>query len=436
MSKTNQIPIYLVIVHLIIQISSSLTPSPYSNNPCFLEIVSTYHSYYTPRGSRIGAYFNFLRDDADCILGFNYLHATTYNVWYSGDSSIRHVKLWRDCSGTNCTGHGRKDPFNQSFAGDWDIDQYITFNDYPCQCLTNNPSEYPTKDPTINPSEFPTTTPSNIYNEAHILQTTSSTNPYITDINHVNPVNTSNGDGTISFLVIVLLILVLLICLCTVIVIYFVKKNMEKDDSKNKKSESTQNVKQTGNLTPRIRVNSVSVLDKEGGDASGQPGDGEMDSKTDNDASIKEIETLSAPGTLGGDYQSDVYLWLQCISHEFVKYFDDFVCNGYDSMDLIGKIKHVSELKQIGIETEADCDLIILSINNLHDENMQKWLKDIGWEHYMNNFIESGYNSISFIQHINNISQLKEIGIENENDCFVLLQEISKLDVNVDINPI
>merc|ERR1712130_81405 len=91
-------------------------------------------------------------------------------------------------------------------------------------------------------------------------------------------------------------------------------------------------------------------------------------SKLDQDAIIDAIKQLNGSkstttkgielethGTNPQDLEA-VSAWLNSIG--FPQYFDLFIANGFDSMDIIKELKDVSELEEIGIDLDYQFDIL------------------------------------------------------------------------------
>ena len=77
------------------------------------------------------------------------------------------------------------------------------------------------------------------------------------------------------------------------------------------------------------------------------------------------------------------------------------------------------------IDNHDDDDLGMVQLKNVEVEN---WLKEkCNLMQYLDNFVENGYDSIEMIPKIDNIEELEEIGITLKGHQKMILSEIMKL---------
>ena len=105
---------------------------------CLFPILSNDHSQ-----GQLGQYFNFDISTVNCILGQNQQlsfgsDGNIFDVFYSGDNSIRKVKMWVGPNGgTIGDGHGRSEPESTSINFNWAIGEWIGFNNINVECGCN-----------------------------------------------------------------------------------------------------------------------------------------------------------------------------------------------------------------------------------------------------------------------------------------------------------
>ena len=73
-----------------------------------------------------------------------------------------------------------------------------------------------------------------------------------------------------------------------------------------------------------------------------------------------------------------------------------------------------------------------ISANDVVDEEIKKsqiykWLNDIGFGQYYNNFAQNGFDNLDFVKQIQNVNTLKDIGIDLKGHQLKLLNEIENL---------
>ena len=149
--------------------------------------------------------------------------------------------------------------------------------------------------------------------------------------------------------------------------------------------------------------------------------------------------------------------WLEGLG--LSEYENNFIDNGYGSLDFIAEIVEESELTEINITNPGHITTLLNAINALSpkieavdedvedsvipedetpkitlaprdEQNRQKirdWLEGLGLSDYENNFIDNDYDSLDFIAAIVEESELTEINITNPGHITTLLNAINKL---------
>ena len=148
----------------------------------------------------------------------------------------------------------------------------------------------------------------------------------------------------------------------------------------------------------------------------------------------------------------EVENWLQraCGEEICALYLDDFMRNGYDSMDFIKEMPSISDLEEIGIKSKENLNIIWSEIQKLKpietpngiDQNrivydgeeqleIRGWLKehcgDVICEQYFRVFVFNGFQSLDFIKAIEHQSDLEEIGISSKEHIAIIWTEVQKL---------
>lgn len=99
------------------------------------------------------------------------------------------------------------------------------------------------------------------------------------------------------------------------------------------------------------------------------------------------------------------------------------------SSDDIVIIETAGQETRRGVETAGGHAQNGIGDEQNHNEQIRLWLANFGMEQYLTNFIEHGYDKLQFIKQIKDVSELIEIGIEDNSDQIILIGNINRTDM-------
>ena len=111
------------------------------------------------------------------------------------------------------------------------------------------------------------------------------------------------------------------------------------------------------------------------------------------------------------------------ITEEHAHDHGDIITAGYVDYGLNQKLEETK-----GNINDKDGDTV--GSGNAINIEIHEWLEEIGMSKYYNNFVDNGYQSLDFVKQIHDITELQDIGINNENDQTCFMHKIKELRSN------
>ena len=226
-----------------------------------------------------------------------------------------------------------------------------------------NPSMFPTSNPSQLPSEHPTFAPS-------IVPTVNTTVPISFISNETNPGN-PREENVIVYVIAIgssLLLCTILLCTC----LYLRSKKIEPiaQETQQNKSGTKLNIIPSNSHNPEPRTGKSAKLRRNTTSSSNGYHDIEEkdiiagDPDPSNDMEIEQDNDNMIIRTKGNDNENDILKWLND-KVGLPQYINNFLLNGFDSLDMIKNIDDEEMLKEIEITEPPDINTILSEIQRL-----------------------------------------------------------------------
>ena len=171
-----------------------------------------------------------------------------------------------------------------------------------------------------------------------------------------------------DFIIVMLMIAVFVSC-CTVVSCIMAKCLMNKNKEKCQNDHHDQSTLDISGVKNKVNhINNLVDIQRSNIvnlDDSGCSNDNDMPITSIQSTAITTAETLGDHDRYSKMKRDGIRLWLESIS--FSEYFSNFVLSGYESIEFIQEIQNELELQEIGISSESECRLILLEIEKLRN---------------------------------------------------------------------